>query len=151
MQAQSRFFSEKEEQKIITAIAEAEKQTSGEIRVHIESRAGKNPIKLARKAFINLGMRDTELHNGVLFFLGLEDRKFVILGDDGINEKVPDGFWDTTRDVVLANFRKNLFVQGLIEGIQLAGEQLATYFSFQKDDVNELPNAISYGTKLGDN
>lgn len=138
------FFTNDDERLILSAVREAESQTSGEIRVHIEKKAGKHPLKVARKAFEALGMRDTELHNGVLFVLALEDRQFIILGDDGINEKVPDGFWDEVKDVVLNHFRENRFAQGLAEGIQLAGVQLSTFFPHQKGDINELPDAISY-------
>ena len=98
----------------------------------------------ARKVFESLGMRNTALHNGVLFFLAIDDREFVILGDDGINEKVPDDFWNNTKDLVLESFKKGLFAEGLSKGIKEAGEQLSTYFPVQKDDQNELPDAISF-------
>ena len=143
------FFTEDDEKLILLAVQAAEAHTSGEIRVHIEQKAGQDPMRVARKAFESLGMRNTDLHNGVLLFLAPEDRKFVILGDDGINEKVPDDFWDKVKDVVLDHFRKNLFAVGLAEGIQLAGKQLSTFFPYQRDDVNELPNAISYADQGG--
>ena len=138
------FFTKDDESLILSAIKNAESNTSGEIRVRIENQAEKDPMRTARKAFESMGMRNTELHNGILFVLFLKDRKFVILGDDGINKKVPDGFWNNVKDVVLDHFRKNLFAQGLAEGIKLAGGQLSTFFPYQKDDINELPNAISY-------
>jgi len=144
------FFSIEDEQLILSAVQEAESCTSGEIRVRIEKKAGDEPLMVARKAFEILGMRDTELHNGVLFVLALEDRQFVILGDDGIDQKVPDGFWDKVRDVVIGEFRKGQFAQGLAEGIKLAGEQLAEYFPHQRGDINELPDSISYADQGGD-
>ncbi|MCP4708848.1 MAG: TPM domain-containing protein [Planctomycetes bacterium] len=144
------FFSEEDEALILSAVREAESCTSGEIRVRIEKEAGSDPMAAARKAFESLGMRNTELHNGVLFVLALEDRQFIILGDDGIDQKVPDDFWDSVRDVVIDHFGKGQFGQGLAEGIKLAGEQLAQYFPCQKDDVDELPNAISYADEGGD-
>ncbi len=143
------FFSGEDEKSILSAIREAESNTSGEIRVHVEEKAGKDPMKTARKAFESLGMRETELHNGVLFFLAVDDRIFVILGDDGIDEKTPDGFWDEVKDVVIAEFREGRFAKGLADGIRLAGEQLATFFPYEKGDVNELPDAISYGGRGG--
>lgn len=143
------FFSEDDEKLIETAIKEAEKETSGEIRVHLEKNGGDEPMKFARKAFEKLGMRNTELHNGVLFVLAVEDRKFVILGDDGINQKVPDGFWNEVKDIVIDKFKKGLFADGLSEGIRLAGKQLATFFPYQKGDVDELSNAISYADEEG--
>ena len=142
------FFTKEDEGLILSAIQNAESRTSGEIRVRIEKKAP-DAMAVARRAFIALGMRDTELRNGVLFVLSLEDRKFVILGDDGINEKVPEGFWNKVKDVVLENFRNGLFAKGLSEGIKLAGEQLATYFPHQKGDINELPDGISYAEEGG--
>ena len=147
MSALKDFFSEDDRKSIASAIVEAESRTSGEIRVRVETKAGEDPMQTVRNAFEKLGMRNTELHNGVMFFLGVEDRKFVILGDDGINEKVPDNFWDSVRDVVIGHFREGRFAQGLAEGIKMAGEQLAAFFPHKKDDVDELPNAISFGNE----
>jgi len=143
------FFTEDDERLILSAIREAESHTSGEIRVRIEKKAGKDPMKVARIAFERLGMRNTELRNGVLFLLGVKQRKFVILGDDGINENVPHGFWDSVRDVVQDHFHKGLFAGGLAEGIKRAGEQLAAFFPYEKGDIDELPSAISYGDEGG--
>jgi uncharacterized membrane protein len=144
MENQKKFFSEDDEKRILSAIKEAETRTSGEIRVRIEGKGGKDPLAVARKSFEALGMRKTKLHNGVLFVLITEERTFVILGDDGINKKVPADFWNKVKDIVLEHFRKGLFAEGLEEGIKLAGEQLAKYFPCQKEDANELTDAISY-------
>lgn len=149
MRDNERFFTTDDEKLILSAVRDAEAHTSGEIRVRVEKKAGKNPMAAARKAFVDLGMCNTELHNGILFVLFIEDRQFVILGDDSINKKVPDGFWNKVRDVVLDNFKNNLFAKGLAEGIKLAGEQLSAFFPFQKEDMNELPNAISYESQGG--
>jgi uncharacterized membrane protein len=138
------FFTKEDEAMILSAIGKAESTTSGEIRVRVEKIAGDDPMGMARKAFDELGMRKTELRNGVLFVLAIDDRKFVILGDDAINEKVPDDFWDSVRNVVIENFKNNQFAKGLAEGIEMAGKQLATFFPCQKDDVNELSDAISF-------
>jgi len=138
------FFTKEDESFILSAIQEAESQTSGEIRLRIEKNAGEDAMGTARKAFENLGMRNTELHNGILFVLALEDRKFIILGDDGINQKVPEGFWDDVRNLVIEHFQNKLFAKGLAEGIKLAGKQLSTFFPCQEGDVNELTNEISY-------
>lgn len=104
-------------------------------------------MALTRKAFDSLGMRNTALHNGILFVLFLEDKKFAILGDDGINKKVPDGFWNKVKDAVQDHFRKGLFTEGLVEGIKATGAQLATFFPYQRQDKNELPDAISYAAE----
>lgn len=129
---------------IISEIRKAEALTSGEIKLRIEKKAGENPMKLARIAFNNLGMRKTKLRNGVLFFLAIDDRKFVILGDNGINKKVPKDFWNNTRDIMQEHFQRGEFVQGLTQGVRLAGEQLSKFFPCNKNDVNELPDAISF-------
>jgi uncharacterized membrane protein len=144
MENQMKFFTEDDEKQILSAIRNAESRTSGEIRVRIEKKGGKDPMTVARKSFEALGMRKTELHNGVLFVLITEDRTFVILGDDGINKKVPADFWNKVKDIVLGHFRKGFFAEGLAEGIKLAGEQLANFYPYQKEDKNELPDAISY-------
>ncbi len=138
------FFTAEDSNMIVKAIQKAEMATSGEIRVHVAKRAGKNPLVSAKKVFDKLGMDRTELKNGVLFVLAVEERVFTIIGDSGINKNVPDGFWNKVRDVVIDNFKKNMFAKGLAEGIELAGEQLATYFPRSADDVNELSDAISY-------
>lgn len=144
------FFSKDDEAMILDAIGKAESDTSGEIRVRIEKTAGDDPMGMVRKAFEELGMRKTKLHNGVLFVLAIEDRKFIILGDDAINERVSDDFWDSVRDVVIQNFKKNRFAQGLAEGIEMAGKQLSTFFPCQKNDVNELSDAISFADEKGE-
>jgi len=144
MRSLKSFFSPSDEKAILEAIREAESRTSGEIRVRVERKAGKDPMAVAHQAFDALGMRNIELRHGVLFLVATEDRSFVILGDAGIHAKVPRGFWNKVRDVVIKHFRKKAFAKGLVEGIKLAGEQLATFFPHQAADVNELPDAISY-------
>jgi len=140
----SNFFKQEEKDMIISEIRKAEALTSGEIKLRIEKKAGENPMKSARIAFSNLGMRKTKLRNGVLFFLAIEDRKFVILGDNGINKRVPKDFWNNTRDIMQEHFQKGEFVQGLTEGVRLAGEQLSKFFPCDKNDVNELSDSISF-------
>ncbi|MCK5808875.1 TPM domain-containing protein [bacterium] len=144
METLREFFTKEDEQSILSAIQKAELKTSGEVRVRIEKSAEKDAMAVARKAFEFLGMRDTELHNGILFVLTLEDRTFTILGDDGINQKVPDDFWESVKNIVLEHFREGSFAAGLAEGIILAGQQLAEFFPYQEGDINELPDAISY-------
>jgi uncharacterized membrane protein len=144
MRSLKSFFSPADEKAILEAIDKAESRTSGEIMVRVERKAGKDPMAVARKAFDALGMRNTELHNGVLFLVAIADRRFAVLGDDGINEKVPQGFWNKVRDVVMEHFGKGAFGEGLAEGIRLAGEQLATFFPHKAADIDELPDAISY-------
>lgn len=139
------FFSKEERDDIVMAIKSAELDTSGEIRVHIEGKCKGDAKDQAAYLFEKLGMHKTDQRNGVLFFLALKNRKFAILGDVGINQVVPENFWDDIRDRMLDHFRDNHFAEGLIEGITQAGKQLKKHFPYQKDDVNELPDDISFG------
>ena len=142
-ESQERFFTKEQEEKIVAAIQQAESVTSGEIRVHLETRSGKDPFKRAQQVFADLGMHKTDLRNGVLFYLATEDHKFTILGDQGIDKVVPDHFWEDVRDIMQAHFRAGRFEEGLSEGIAKAGEQLAKYFPVQDDDQNELSDEIT--------
>ena len=137
------FLSKAEEQEIVQAIVEAEKNTSGEIRVHIEEHTEKSPLERAQEVFFELKMDETQDRNGVLFYICVSDKKFAILGDKGINEAVESDFWDCTKDTVIANFKEGKFKKGLVEGILRAGERLKKNFPYQSDDTNELSNEIS--------
>ena len=139
------FLTKEEEQEIVEAIRMAEKETSGEIRVHIENTTSKVPFDRALEVFHELGMDATELKNGVLIYIAANDKKFVICGDKGINDVVPSDFWNTTKDVMASHFKNGNFKQGLIDGITKAGEQLQKYFPFENGDTNELSNEISLG------
>jgi len=138
-------FTDSEKQQIVEAIKSAELNTSGEIRVHIERKCKEDVLDRAAFIFDQLDMQKTELRNGVLFYLAVEDRKFAILGDQGINLKVPKGFWDESRDLILSNFKEGNYAKGLAEGIKLSGEQLKEHYPYQSDDVNELSDEISFG------
>lgn len=139
------FFNTEDKERIVDAIKKAELNTSGEIRVHIESKCKADVLDEAAFIFEKLKMHKTEQRNGVLFFLSVEDRHFAILGDVGINTEVPEGFWDQVRDTVITNFKNEAFATGLAEGILMAGEKLKQYFPYQSDDVNELDDEISFG------
>lgn len=138
-------FTKDEEARILTAIADAENNTSGEIRIHIERTCKKDPYAEAVEVFERLGMTKTEQRNGVLILVALDDHKFAIIGDTGINEKVPKGFWDETKELMVTHFKEGRIADGIIEGINDAGKQLKQYFPYQKDDTNELKDDISYG------
>lgn len=137
------FLTPEEERQIVTAIGVAEKNTSGEIRVHIEQKTTKPPLERAQEVFYNLKMQETEARNAVLFYVNVTDKTFAILGDEGINQVVEADFWDSTKDTVISQFKNNQFATGLINGILKAGERLQHYFPYQKDDINELSNEIS--------
>lgn len=138
-------FTAEQKQQIVSAIREAEKNTSGEIRVHIDKKCKEDVLDRAAYMFDALDMQKTALRNGVLIYLATEDRQFAILGDAGINQKVPVGFWDGVRDLMISNFKQGKFTEGLSEGIKLAGEQLKKHFPYQSNDKNELADDISFG------
>jgi len=138
------FFNAQEQTSLLDAIRDAEINTSGEIRLHIENVCKYEVLDRAADVFAELDMHKTELRNGVLFYLSIKDRKFAILGDAGINAKVPAGFWDSIREIVLNHFKNNLYAQGLSEGIKKAGVKLSEHFPYSKNDVNELSNDISF-------
>lgn len=137
------FFNTKEKEEIVQAITEAEKLTSGEIRVHVEAKAGQDPRARAEQVFYKLGMDQTVDRNGVLFYLAVKDRRFVILGDEGIDRKTPADFWEKIKEEMAAEFVEGRFVSGVTKGIALAGQALAQYFPYQKGDINELTDEIS--------
>jgi uncharacterized membrane protein len=139
------FLTKEEEQAVVEAICMAEKETSGEIRVHIEKTTSKVPYDRALEVFNELGMDATELKNGVLFYFAVNDKSFVICGDKGINDLVADNFWDTTKDKMATQFKAGNFKQGIVDGILSAGEQLQKYFPYQEGDSDELSNEISKG------
>jgi len=143
----SKFFKEEEKKLISESIREAEKNTSGEIRVHIESKCAGDVMDRAAYLFEKLKMHETKLRNAVLFYLALDDKKFAILGDAGINQVTAENFWDDIKDTMLGEFAENKFSFGLSTGITMAGEQLKKHFPHQRDDINELPDEISFGDK----
>lgn len=140
-----KYFTEENKLQITNAIRVAETNTSGEIRVHIEKHCQTDVLDRAAYIFDKLEMQKTQLRNGVLFYLAVEDRKFAILGDGGINEKVPDNFWEEIKEDVIGCFKDGRFAEGLSNGIIKAGEQLKAHFPYQDDDVNELSDEISFG------
>jgi len=140
----STFFSKEQQAQILAAVKEAEMETSGEIRVHIESSLNGDVLDRAAWLFKKLGMHKTTERNGVLFYLAVNDRKFAIIGDAGINAKVPAGFWDDISELLKKNFKEGKFTEGLSEGILLAGKHLKMHFPHKLDDVNELPDEISF-------
>lgn len=138
------FFNEEEERRIIDAIRKAEDHTSGEIRVHVEPQCKGDSFERALELFAELEMHQTQLHNGVLFYLAYESHKFSIVADEGINQAVPENFWEEIKDMMQEKFKNKEFILGLSEGILLTGEQLKTYFPIdEKGDQNELSDDIS--------
>ena len=139
------FFSETEKNRIVNAIKAAEKITSGEIRVHVENTFKGDIFDRAVFIFEKLKMHNTKDRNGVLIYLAIKSRQFVIIGDAGINSKVGQTFWDEIKEAMLLHFKEALFVDGLCTAIEQVGEKLKTFFPYQVDDVNELSDDISFG------
>jgi uncharacterized membrane protein len=140
-----KFFTEKEQQQIVEAIKTAELNTSGEIRVHLETKCPGDVLDRATYWFAELKMHKTELRNGVLFYMASGDKKFAILGDAGINAKVGADYWDKIKEQMSADFSEGNFAKGIITGILSCGEQLSNFFPYQSNDNNELSDDISFG------
>lgn len=138
------FFTKEEQQRIVAAIKEAELNTSGEIRVHIENHCKEEALERAAEVFYDLKMDRTAARNGILFYLAVKDHKFAIIGDEGINREVERDFWNDIKDEMIYNFKENKFTEGLIAGILKCGDKLKKYFPYQNDDVNELSDEISF-------
>ena len=133
-----------EDRRVVEAIKQAELNTSGEIKVHIENHCKGDVEQRSLVVFNRLKLNETKLRNGVLIYLAAKDHKFAILGDEGINNVVEADFWNDIRDLMAAEFKEGRFAEGLEQGIQCCGEKLKTYFPYQSDDVNEIPDEISY-------
>ncbi len=138
------FFSPEQQSQLIQAIREAEKNTSGEIRIHLDKICNGDPYKRAVEIFEKLKMHKTAQRNGVLFYLSIEDHKLAIIGDQGIHEKVPDGFWNEIVELMVQSFKQGQLIEGLTQGLKMTGEQLAIYFPYQKNDQNELSDELSF-------
>ena len=141
---QEMFFSETEKEKIVAVIKQAELNTSGEVKVHVEELCtASDPLERAKEVFLYLSLHKTAQRNGVLFYLAHESRKFAVLGDIGIDNVVPAHFWESTRDTLRQYFLQGNFSEGLQMGIKEAGIQLKKYFPYQNDDMNEISDDIS--------
>jgi uncharacterized membrane protein len=138
------FFSEAEQQQLVQAIADAELNTSGEIRLHLVDHCKQDPMQEAISTFEKLGMTKTELRNGTLLFVAVKDKKMAIIGDKGINDLVPDDFWDSVKNTIVGHFSKHQYVDGLCQGIHEVGLKLKQHFPYQQNDQNELSNEISF-------
>ena len=139
------FLTPEEEKAVVEAIQQAEKNTSGEIRVHLEKSTTIAPMERAIAVFNQLEMYKTKDANGVLIYVATEDHKFAICGDKGINDVVPEDFWESTKEIMRNDFKKGNYKQGLIDGILEAGNVLKKYFPYCADDNDELSNEISKG------
>ncbi|MGB5243373.1 MAG: TPM domain-containing protein [Lutimonas sp.] len=137
------FLTPEEEEQIVETIRSSEKETSGEIRVHIENNCKIGCLDRAKEVFNYLGMDKTKDRNGVLFYVSVQSHMFAVIGDSGIDEKVPKNFWDSVKNRVQGEFAKGNFCDGLVLGIIEAGQKLSEFFPFHHTDENQLSNEIS--------
>lgn len=145
MPAASDFLTQEEKDRIVAAIAEAEQKTTGEIRVHVENWCWGDAYRHGKDVFMRLGMDKTEEHTGVLIYVAVRSHKAAIIGDSGINVKVPEGFWSLTLADMLNSFRENRAGAGLAEAVQQCGVVLAEHFPKKENNRDELSNEISFG------
>ncbi len=141
------FFNKGEDQEIVDAIRLAERETSGELRVHIDNNCSIDVMDRAADVFADLEMHRTSQRNGVLFYIAVKDRLFAVIGDVGINELVEENFWDDVAAILKSHFAKGEHKEGLIKAILKAGDKLKVLFPGQSDDLNELRDDISYSDK----
>ena len=140
---QQEFLARLDLDRVTAAIGEAERLTSGEIRVHVQPGLyGKELRFVAERTFERLGMTKTALRTGVLLFIATEENRFYICGDSGIDAKVPPGFWDDVAAHLGRRFAKGEFTAGVVDAVRMTGEHLATFFPRAADDVNELPDDV---------
>lgn len=139
------FLTADQQQIVVDAVRIAEKGTSGEIRIHIDSECMGDPVRRAEEVFIKLGMHKTKLRNGVLIYLACNTKVFAIIGDEGIDALVPDHFWEDVAEIMSCHFREGRFAEGLAEAVISAGRKLRDYFPYSSDDINEQPDDISFG------
>lgn len=140
-----RFLTAEQQETVVAAVRLAERGTSGEIRIHIDEECEGDPIYRAEEVFFKLGMNRTERRNGVLIYLACNSRVFAIIGDKGINDIVPEGFWADVLSEMGKRFREGSYAEGLAEAAASIGIKLQQYFPIQADDINEQPDEISFG------
>ena len=140
-----KILNNEEDRQVVNAIRQAELNTSGEIKVHIENHCRGDVEQRSIVVFNKLKLNETHLRNGVLIYLAVRDHKFAILGDEGINNVVEPDFWNDIRNLMADAFKEGRFADGLEQGIMRCGEKLKTYFPYQTDDINEISDEISYG------
>jgi len=138
------FLDKLQHDKIVAAIREAEKQTSGEIRVFVSRHETQNPVADAQSHFIQMEMDKTREHNGVLIFVAPRSHQFAVIGDGAVHARCGDEFWQALTAEMSGHFKNSDFTQGIVHAIRKAGEILATHFPRRRDDQNELPDDVAH-------
>jgi uncharacterized membrane protein len=140
------WFTPQEQEQIIAAVQAAERRTSGEIRIFIESRCSYvDPLDRATEIFFNLKMEQTEDRNGVLLYIAMKDKQLAIYGDKGIHEKVGAAFWQAEVKQICSEFRATHLAEGIVHIVTDIGQALVTHFPYHNEDRNELPDDIVFG------
>ncbi len=139
------FLTRAELDRVRDAVRSAEKRTSGEIRVHLDAAIMEGGLDHAAFVFDDLGMKKTKDRNGVLLYVSVPSRKVAVIGDAGIHAKSGQHYWDAVLELVLSHFREGRHCEGLCAGVERIGDQLLEHFPFQRDDVNELDDDVSFG------
>lgn len=141
------FFTAEERHHIVEAVREAEQQTSGEIRVFVESHCRyMDAIDRAAEIFFSLEMQKTEQRNAVLVYVALKDRQLAVFGDEGIHQKVGDQYWKDKVKNMIRSFDRNNYAEGIRHCVLDVGEALRNHFPYNKEiDKNELPDDIVFG------
>ena len=141
------FFSKEENEKIVQSICDAEKQTSGEVRVFVESKCRfVDAIDRALEIFANLKMQNTAQRNAVIVYVAIKDRQLAVYGDTGIHQKTGDEYWKAAVNNMVSHFNKENYADGIANCVTMIGEALQQHFPYDKDlDKNELPDEIIFG------
>lgn len=138
-------FNADEQGQLVKAIAAAEQNTSGEIRIHLEDYCDGEPFQRGLEVFHTLKMHQTALKNGVLIYIAVQDRKLAILGDKGINEIVPPHYWEEILHALKTSFKREQYLSAIEQAVHEIGQKLKVHFPYQKNDIDELTNEISFG------
>ena len=141
-----KFFSPEEEQLIVSAIQHAERSTSGEVRVYVESRCSyMDALDRAFELFTELGMHTTEERNGVLVYVAIKDHQLAVLGDEGIHRKVGNEYWNTEVMKMIRDFNRDNYAKGIAGCVEDIGKALQQFFPYTNKDKNELSDEITFG------
>ena len=140
----SDFFTSQQKASMTAAIQQAEKNTSGEIRIHIENHTSMDVLDRAAQVFAELKMHKTLLRNGIRIYIALQDHRLAILGDAGIHSKVPENYWNDIKNQMVGQFKTGQICEGICEAVLAVGQQLKHFFPYSTDDVNELSDEISF-------
>jgi uncharacterized membrane protein len=139
------FLTRAERDRVRDAVRNAEKRTSGEVRVHLDAAIMEGVLDHAAFVFDDLGMKKTKDRNGVLLYVSVPSRKVAVIGDAGIHVKSGQHYWDSVLELVLSHFREGRYCDGLCAGVERIGEQLREHFPYERDDMNELDDDVSLG------